>query len=316
MKYDIIGDIHGHADQLRKLLVKLGYKKTNGRYSSPSGRKAIFVGDFIDRGPQIRQTLEIVKSMCDRKAALAVLGNHEYHALCYHTLDAYHEGEWLRDHSCKNIKQHVKTLQEFKKSPLEWQNYLDWFMSLPLFLDLGNIRIVHAAWVTPAIEKMRKWTDAGYIEHPRLTPELLQKSVKKDSEEYNAFEAVLKGGEIELPNGCEFNDKEQNPRGEIRIRWWEPAADKRYGEVIFPRKSLKCGDKMIEPEKTAGLTYYSDPVPVFFGHYWRDPEIHQLKVQADQICCLDYSVANGGSLVAYRWEGENTLHKDHFESVP
>jgi hypothetical protein len=315
MKYDIIGDIHGHADQLRQLLETLGYESSNGSYTPPSGNQAIFVGDFIDRGPQIRQTLEIVKSMCDQGNALAVLGNHEYNALCYHTQNDNQEGEWLRDRSCKNVKQHVKTLQEFKNRPQEWQNYQDWFMSLPLFLDLGEIRIVHAAWVSPAIEKMRVWTGSDLTEHPRLTPELLQKSAEKGSEKYKAFEAVLKGVEIELPKDCQFKDKEKHPRNEIRIRWWEPPADKSYGKAIFPRKSLKCGDKRIEPEKIAGLTYYSDPVPIFFGHYWRDPEVHELKVQADHICCLDYSVANGGSLVAYRWDGENTLRNDHFESV-
>lgn len=59
MNYDIIGDIHGHADELIRLLDKLGYKKSNGYYRHPvTERKAIFVGDFIDRGPKIRETLE------------------------------------------------------------------------------------------------------------------------------------------------------------------------------------------------------------------------------------------------------------------
>jgi len=85
--------------------------------------------------------------------------------------------------------------------------------------------------------------------------------------------------------------------------------------MIFPRAPLNCGDEKIEPEKVAGLSYYADPVPVFFGHYWRDLKKHRLEVQAEQICCLDYSVAKGGRLVAYRWEGEKTLRNDHFESV-
>jgi len=48
--YDLIGDIHGHADALERLLTKLGYAPRRGCYRHPE-RQAIFLGDFIDRGP-------------------------------------------------------------------------------------------------------------------------------------------------------------------------------------------------------------------------------------------------------------------------
>jgi predicted MPP superfamily phosphohydrolase len=76
---DLIGDIHGHADQLEALLQKLGYTKTNGAYAHPEAT-ALFVGDYIDRGPKIRETLEIVKAMVESLNALALMGNHEYNA--------------------------------------------------------------------------------------------------------------------------------------------------------------------------------------------------------------------------------------------
>ena len=60
--YDIIGDIHGHAHELEILLQKLGYQKQHGIYSHPLKRQVIFVGDFIDRGPQIRETLQLVRA--------------------------------------------------------------------------------------------------------------------------------------------------------------------------------------------------------------------------------------------------------------
>lgn len=71
--YDLIGDIHGHADALLQLLRQLGYSKQKGVYRHPE-RQVIFLGDFIDRGPQIRETLEIVRPMIDAGAALAVMG--------------------------------------------------------------------------------------------------------------------------------------------------------------------------------------------------------------------------------------------------
>lgn len=59
--HDIIGDIHGHAGALRALLAKLGYQERDGTYRH-ADRQALYVGDFIDRGPQ---QVETVKTSCD-----------------------------------------------------------------------------------------------------------------------------------------------------------------------------------------------------------------------------------------------------------
>lgn len=56
--------------------------------------------------------------------------------------------------------------------------------------------------------------------------------------------------------------------------------------------------------------YPSDAPPVFFGHYWMEDK--RPIIQSDNIICLDYSVAKGGSLVAYRWSGELQLSADNF----
>ena len=97
---DLIGDIHGHADKLEELLLKLGYKKSKGVYQHHN-RKVLFVGDYIDRGPKIRETLAIIKSMVDNESAIALMGNHEYNALCFHFQDS--NGGHLRKHLIKNI---------------------------------------------------------------------------------------------------------------------------------------------------------------------------------------------------------------------
>jgi len=105
--YDIIGDIHGYAEPLIRLLEKLDYTEINSSWQHPE-RKVIFVGDYIDRGPAIRQTLQIVKAMTDSGNAIALMGNHEYNALCFHTQER--EGGHLRKHLIKNIIQHYETL--------------------------------------------------------------------------------------------------------------------------------------------------------------------------------------------------------------
>src|SRR5450755_4728330 len=127
--YDLIGDIHGHADELVQLLEALGYQKAQGAYRHPE-RKVIFLGDFIDRGPKIRQVLEIVRPMIEGGHALAVMGNHELNALAYHTEDPDSPGKYLRLHSSKNEEQHQQTLEQLN-NPQELRSYLDWFRTLP-----------------------------------------------------------------------------------------------------------------------------------------------------------------------------------------
>jgi len=70
--------------------------------------------------------------MVSRNGAYAVLGNHEFNALCYHTPDA--AGSFLRPHSTKNAHQHQATVDQLVLPyPEEWRSYLQWFKDLPLF---------------------------------------------------------------------------------------------------------------------------------------------------------------------------------------
>ena len=134
----------GHADKLERLLRRLGYEERDGIYRHAS-RQLIFVGDFIDIGAEIRRTLQLVRAMVDAGTARAVMGNHEFNALLYHTKGP--DGQWLRSHDEKNTFQHQATLDQIALSePDEWKDWLDWMLELPLWLDLGSCRVVHAAW--------------------------------------------------------------------------------------------------------------------------------------------------------------------------
>jgi protein phosphatase len=79
--FDIIGDVHGCFDELGELLAKLGYsvEKNGGGYrvGTPEGRKAIFLGDLVDRGPKIPEVLKLVMGMVEAGTALCVPGNHD-----------------------------------------------------------------------------------------------------------------------------------------------------------------------------------------------------------------------------------------------
>jgi polynucleotide kinase-phosphatase len=81
--FDIIGDIHGCYDELIELLTNLGYQIGAGGDGSslvvrpPSGRKAIFLGDLVDRGPKVVEVLRLVMPMVAAETALCVPGNHD-----------------------------------------------------------------------------------------------------------------------------------------------------------------------------------------------------------------------------------------------
>jgi len=84
--FDIIGDIHGCYDELTALLDKLGYtvftRTEEGPmagpvFSHPQGRTAIFLGDFVDRGNGIVNTIRVVHNMVKAGFALCVPGNHD-----------------------------------------------------------------------------------------------------------------------------------------------------------------------------------------------------------------------------------------------
>ncbi len=76
--FDIIGDVHGCFDELIELLSQLGYSTTDvDQIVPPPGRKAVFLGDLVDRGPKTPEVLKIVMSMVAQGTALCVPGNHD-----------------------------------------------------------------------------------------------------------------------------------------------------------------------------------------------------------------------------------------------
>lgn len=302
MKYDIIGDVHGCSQTLEKLLLKLGYSRDAGGIYQQPNRTVIFLGDFIDRGPHQREVIAIVRPMIESGAAKAVMGNHEYNAIAYATTDE-NLGDYLRAHTEKNVRQHRAFLDAYDGDPTTYVDVIEWFKTLPLWLDLGDIRIIHACWDKDLIRK---------IGSPVLTDELLHASCNKSHWQYKAIETILKGKEIPLPDGHIFHDKDGNPRHDIRVRWWDQSACT-YLQAYMGPESART---QIPDDEIAGdhLIEYSHALPpVFLGHYWLEGTP---KLLASNIACTDYSVAKpGGKLVAYRWDGERSLENDKFVAV-
>ena len=316
MNYDIIGDIHGHADALKALLAEMGYRSHGGAWRH-SNRTAVFVGDFIDRGPRQVEAVDVVRRMVDARSAEAILGNHEFNAIAWYLPDPDQSGEYLRPHhsakyGSKNFEQHKAFLDEVIGTPMH-KEIIEWFLTLPLWLELDGIRAVHACWHKPFMEYLApKLADGN-----RLTRELMGEACRepaneqeKDSPEpsiFKAVEALTKGIEIPLPDPHRFVDKDGHSRRRVRTRWWDRDANSYWKSAMLDdvaREALP--EDQIPDHVRIG---HDGGAPVFIGHYWLTGTPRLL---TDTVACLDYSIAKGGQLVAYRWEGEPLLDSSKF----
>lgn len=298
--YDLIGDIHGHAGALERLLVTLGYARDRGAWRHPE-RRAVFLGDFIDRGPRIRDTLAIVRGMTDAGTALAVMGNHELNALAHATADPDAPGEFLRRHTPKNLRQLQATHEQL--SPGELAAALAWFRTLPLWLDLGGLRVVHACWDDRRMQRV------GPADRP-IDDAFLAAACSPRGDLHEPVEAILKGKEARLPPGVTFRDKDGADRTKTRVRWYDPPEGHSFRTYAMAAEPIDSDVPLPEEVIAAAVPYASDAVPVFVGHYWLSGARPSLL--RGNVACLDWSVARGGFLCAYRWDGERTLDPARF----
>ena len=306
MQYDIIGDIHGHADKLHALLTKLGYLQRSGAYRHPD-RTAIFVGDFIDRGPQQVETVFTVRRMVDAGSALAVMGNHEFNAMAWHTENPSRPGEHLRPRSGPwgdgNRKQHAAFLAEVEDKPKLHAELIDWFFTLPLWLELDKIRVVHACWHQGYMNQVRPLL----TEDSKLTPEALQLASTKGHVAFTNVEGLIKGLESPLPEPHSFKDKDGHIRRNVRIRWWDREATGFKELALMPQELREQLPDLEVPSNYR--TDYDGSKLVFFGHYWMNGAMQR---QSRHAACVDYSAGKGGPLVAYRFEGESEIRDANF----
>ncbi len=234
------------------------------------------------------------------------MGNHEYNAIAYFTPKEAADG-YLRDRDDKNRRQHRAFLDVYEREPLDWADTIEWFKTLPLWLDLDGLRVVHACWDREIIAKVEEFQDGSNL----LGEKLLHASADRNSWQFHAIETLLKGKEAPLPNGAHFLDPDGHMRHHIRVRWWANA--KTYRDAFLgPESALThIPDDIIDGDHL--IEYGVNEKPVFIGHYWFEGVPRPL---APNIACLDYSVAKpGGKLVAYRWDGEADLDRAKFVAV-
>lgn len=276
---DIVGDVHGWLEPLERLLARLGYGPQG---EHPAGRRLVFLGDVVDRGPASLAVLERVRELVDSGRALLVLGNHELNLLVHREPRRGHGNAWF-----------------FALPPSRQEELRAWIEAQPLALERPDLRVVHACWDPGAVARLAAgpsrplrpfWEELR--QGLRRRAETEEDPVRRDLLRQNEdpVKVLTSGLEVPAPEPYEAGGR---LRRTARDPWWE-----RYREgpaVVFGHywRSLSG-----EPVHAAGFRYLFAGIPALAplgpgGRAW----------------CIDYSMGaglrRGAGLAALRWpEGE------------
>lgn len=287
---DIIPDIHGQAEKLRLALQNLGWRRNGTTWLHPEpDRRIVFLGDFIDRGPENAAVVRIVRELMDAGRAQAIMGNHELNAIHFHTADP-ETGAPLRSHDKGNCNQHESFLKEFPLGASHTKDVLVWMSGLPLFLETEEFRAVHAAWIQPAIDDLKRQTEKGIFSEDQFI-----RAGRKGDALYDLAEAVAKGPEARLPDPHSFVDKGKKLRRHVRVKWWNDNAQS-WRQIAMSVPDINQLPDSPLPDDLLTAIYPIGDKPVFFGHYWLSGEP---ELQSANALCLDYSAGTDGPLVTY-----------------
>jgi protein phosphatase len=139
--FDLIGDVHGCCDELEALLGKLGYTPdSEAVWRHPAGRKVVFLGDLVDRGPRVLDTLNLARRMVAAETALCVPGNHDVKL-----------HRWLRGKKVQvthGLEQSIREIEALPEAEApayrkELEQFLDSLVS-HYVLDDGKLVVAHA----------------------------------------------------------------------------------------------------------------------------------------------------------------------------
>jgi hypothetical protein len=259
---DIIGDVHGEYAVLERLLAHLGYDADG--YSA-QGRRLVFLGDLIDRGPDSPAVVDRVMSMADHGLAQCVMGNHELNILLGRPLPG--NGWFIQPNP-------VEDPDEFHSEPVDEEKidrYLQFFRSLPLVLENESLRLVHACWHAPSISRLRRDMSLGlsvtdlYREYEAdVGRKLKDAELAHMVDEENMFYSVALddpqwSAEI-LPAHAE---------AEIIAQMGNPIRVLTTGAVNIASTPHFAMGSWRMADRNKWWESYTDDIPVIIGHFWR-----------------------------------------------
>jgi hypothetical protein len=127
-----------------------------------------------------------------------------------------------------------------------------------------------------------------------------------DSVLYHARRRLTCGIEWPLPAGASIRDKEGRAHGDARLAVWRHWTDRLRDIALVPPGQGEVPDIAVPEEHRRGEV---TGTPILFGHHWFSGTP---RVETPKIACLDWSAGATGPLVAYRWDGEQTLDDTKF----
>jgi hypothetical protein len=264
-RVDVVGDVHGEIDALAQLLQALGYD-ADGRHRD--GRRLVFAGDLGDRGPDSPAVFALVQRLHAAGRAQCVLGNHELNLL---RGAAKHGNGWFFDHD--HDRANGRFVQSRRVEPRARNDILRFVASLPVALERDDLRVVHAAWHEPSLQRLRAdlaepsylrlydafATDAlGVQERARLA---------EAAERETAAHAHLLGDrDAEVPllvnvGACDVHYQMSNP-----LRVVTSGVEQLAARPFFASGKWRMVDRI------PWWDDYAAGLPVVFGHYWRWPD--------------------------------------------
>jgi hypothetical protein len=321
---DIIGDIHGEIAALQQLLDRLGYNQDG---IHPDGRRLVFVGDLVDRGPDSPAVVELVKKLVENKRAQCILGNHELNLL---RGDPKHGNEWFMTPDRPGKHPCVPATGAQKLS------FIKFLQSLPLALQRDDLRVVHACWNKVAVEKL---SDVNCPDTVLGAYRLFASGLAADCRYAETIDPILAQALKDEDNEPEMNLELASH--DVSCQMGNPVKIMTSGEEAVADKPFWANGKWRMVARQKWWEDYADEQAVVVGHYWRHfgepipgqkykggPDLfkgiapHHWMGKHNKVYCVDFSVghrhrarANGLSeehfkLAALRWPEKVVMHDD------
>jgi len=255
---DLVGDVHGELEALEELLVHLGHAADG---SHPEGRRLVFLGDLVDRGPDSLGVVRRVRGLIEAGQAQCIVGNHELNLL----LGKRRAGnEWFYGNP-----QHLEPREEREErdtaGPLipqrqigdaEREEVLFFIQELPLALERDDLRAVHACWHPERVEELRGerrgLTDLFYTREKELTDAFKERMA--------AAGRPVPDGPLRFEGNLELDMERQNRNPVTALT---SGLEQRTAEPYVAGGQLRKG------ERVRWWRDYRDDATVVFGHYWR-----------------------------------------------
>ncbi|PKH03106.1 hypothetical protein CXF72_07930 [Psychromonas sp. MB-3u-54] len=289
-----IGDIHAQYEKLTDLLTHCGYIESEPDNAFSYGR-LVFLGDLIDNKPDWGgdhlSLLNHIKDLVDKRLAYCVMGNHEFNAIGWSLKKP--DGSYCRDRNKSgNRRQHQLFLEQVGEDSRQYYQWLEWFKTLPLFMDFADVRVIHACWHQESIDKIRPYLN----DDSSLKTEYWYAAFDPEHELYQLCETLLKGPEIALPEGCSFKDKNQIERKNIRVGWWKAQEDIKTLRDLAVVANAE-GDCIPDLPVQAMHTRFNkeQDVPVVIGLYTLNSTVPYCV--GDKVVCVDFNAASPGKIL-------------------